>query len=37
MPVEEDVCVQEGLDSCRASLEQREVELSLRRRGSTVP
>ena len=28
VPVEEDVCVQEGLDSCRASLEQREVELS---------
>ena len=25
VPVEEDVCVQEGLDSCRASLEHREV------------
>ena len=28
VPVEEETCVQEGLESCRASLEQREVDLS---------
>lgn len=28
VPVEEETCVQEGLESCRASLEQREMDLA---------
>ena len=29
VPVDEDICVQEGLEGCRANLEQREADLSM--------